>query len=197
MPSIDTSERTLNKCLRSAVPKPPNMEVSDMLDGMSAEFIASGLGVPLSTVYRWKQSRKVPPMAQLALATAIHGELAPMDRAWAEWKLRDGNLFSPAGEWFKPGDLLAMGLLRQLADDGQRQVRALRAELEQLRQALAAARLAIDAAEAEMARVAAQAPVRVQLVAIDQDGNQTVLTAPVAPMVLVARQAHQDGASAG
>lgn len=123
-------------------------------------------------------------MAQLALAAVMHGQLGPLDGAWRDWIVRRGALVSPAGECFKPGDLLALVLVRQLADEGQRQARALRQELDQVRTTLAQATAALNAAQDDIARIAAQAPVRVQLVAIDQDGNQTALTAPVAPLML-------------
>ena len=51
---------------------------------------------------------------------------------------------------------------------------------------LAEAGAALDAAREQVERMATAGPIRVQLVAIDSDGRQTALTAPVAPVVRVA-----------
>lgn len=61
---------------------------------------------------RW-QKRGIP-----ARARALAGDLAAIDPAWAGWILRRGELVSPEGLCFRPGEVLSIPLRIQ-------QVRAL------------------------------------------------------------------------
>lgn len=84
------------------------------LFGFSDDAIARAAGVDLRTARRWKDTGRMPSPARALLTLTLHGDLTPLDGAWTGWKLHRGDLWSPEGHAFAPGDLRALPYLREL-----------------------------------------------------------------------------------
>jgi hypothetical protein len=78
----------------------------------------------------------VPGRQHLAIK-ALLGDLPGTDGKWTGWRFWDGQLISPAGEAYHPGEVLASSLRTQL-------VRTQGQEIERLRIRLAIAEEAIQ-----------------------------------------------------
>jgi hypothetical protein len=77
------------------------------LYGVPLAVIVEKCGVHPDTARRWKRTGNVPA-APLALIRALYEhDLGAIDRQWAGWSLRHGELVSPAGERLTPGAVLA------------------------------------------------------------------------------------------
>lgn len=84
--------------------------------GVGARMLAERTGVSLATARRWKRAKRIPAAIARFIQVAIFGELGPISRAWSGWRMVKDELVSPEGWTFKPGELLALPLLRmQLA----------------------------------------------------------------------------------
>jgi len=67
-----------------------------------------------TTVTRWRESGKFPPELVRLAELELQGELGHIHARWQGWRItRAGELVSPAGEPFLPGELLALGLKYQ------------------------------------------------------------------------------------
>lgn len=159
----------------------------EILAFKSAPYIANLLQIPIVTANRWKRHKRLPPMARRLLEILADGKLESLHSAWKGWCLIRGELVSPENEVFSPSQVRAGRYWKDAAKDHSDRVQLLRAELEELRGLVAEAKKQLANAEAEIEKIVNAAPVRVQLVAIDADGRQTALTAPVAPLVRVAQ----------
>jgi len=86
------------------------------LYGFGAHVIAARAGVSLPTARRWKRARTLNGAIARLLRLVLFGELGEISRAWRGWSLRDGEITSPEGWGFKPGEICAIPFFRaQLA----------------------------------------------------------------------------------
>lgn len=131
------------------------MDARELLAGLAVVAIAKGCSVSLDTARRWKRRGRMPaPMHRLLELTA-HGELGGVAPAWAGWRLacRAGELVSPEGWRFTPGEIRALPLRYGQISGLERQVRELtvtvesRADRRERLAALAAAGRAIADAQ--------------------------------------------------
>ena len=76
-----------------------------------AEVIAEIAGVDISTVRRWKRTGKVPPPIGKLLTILIRGDISSL--GFYGWRILNGELISPEGWTYGPGEVLALTLLRQ------------------------------------------------------------------------------------
>jgi hypothetical protein len=170
--------------------------ISEMLDGFAVLHIAESLSVSIETVSRWKRNREIPPMAQKLVAMLLHKDLGTLDPAWKRWIFRHGELVSPAGETFTPGRVLALDLHRQHAQELKRVKVQMAARIAELEAETAALRAELRARETQIERMMSAGPVRVQLVAIDADGNSVPLCAPVVPIIRVPMEMPREAGNA-
>ena len=84
------------------------------LFGISDLALAQAAGVHLDTARRWKRRGRVPAPLAPFIRMKLEGDLAALDRDWCGWKLHAGDLWSPEGYAFAPGDLRALPYLRAL-----------------------------------------------------------------------------------
>lgn len=84
------------------------------LYGISETAIVRAIGVDRRTARRWKRAGRVPSIVAPLLRIRFEGDLADLDAAWCGWKLHRGDLWSPEGHAFSPGDLRALPYLRDL-----------------------------------------------------------------------------------
>ena len=100
--------------------KPGGIEA---LNDVSAERIAEICRVHITTARRYKRGEE-PPFASLQLLKLCDkGELGVLDLKWAGWHLRNGQLISPDGQSFAPGDVLSTTYWQALAKSYQTEQR--------------------------------------------------------------------------
>jgi hypothetical protein len=93
---------------------PPEVTPADPqamdLYGISAEEIATRCGVDLATARRWKRGATRIPRTAVAV---LLGDLGAIDPHFRGWKIEHGEIISPEGWRFGPGEVLSLPLLRQ------------------------------------------------------------------------------------
>lgn len=90
------------------------------------------LDVHQDTVGRWLEgTSKAPESARIALRAAARGQVPGMEtKHWEGWSFgRDGQLYTPSGQAFGAGDIMAMQYERALIKHLQNEVRTLEAKL--------------------------------------------------------------------
>lgn len=101
---------------RGTTLKPVDAEIFAHLN---TEELADLAGVNVATARRWKAACKLPETVKRLLEITALGRLDVL--GWRGWRLIRGELISPEGWQFKPGDVMSLQLLRM-------QVRGLEAE---------------------------------------------------------------------
>jgi len=76
------------------------------------EFYAS-LGVPLRTIYHWRKSRRPNRFARMLWQWFAYGIPASDSEEWNGWRFYRGELWSPEGSTFRPGDLRMLNFYRR------------------------------------------------------------------------------------
>ncbi len=79
------------------------------LTGLPA-LLAGRAGVSLVTLRRWERTGRVPSWGRVLIAL-LRGELAAIDAAFSGWIIRRGELVSPDGWCFAPGEISTIPLL--------------------------------------------------------------------------------------
>lgn len=103
------------------------MDARELLAELGVMEIAASCAVSIDTARRWKRHGRLPLGMHRLLELTRLGELGAIARAFAGWRLdaRHGELVSPEGWRFSPGEIRAIpfryGQIRGL----QRQVREL------------------------------------------------------------------------
>lgn len=68
------------------------------------------LGVSVATLSRWKRTRRTPRWALLLIAI-LSGDLTAIDPAFRGWLIRAGELVTPEGWRFSPGEIRSIPFL--------------------------------------------------------------------------------------
>lgn len=103
------------------------VDARELLAGLAAVEISTSCSVSIDTARRWKRRGRCPQGMQRLLELTLEGELGAVAAAFAGWRLdaRHGELVSPEGWCFTPGEIRAIpfryGQIRGL----ERQVREL------------------------------------------------------------------------
>ena len=79
----------------------------------SAEHLSSVLGVSVRTARRWKAAGRLPFAYAVVWAVLGEGDLGAADDAFAGWRVRDGQVISPDGNAFRPGEIAAIPIRHQ------------------------------------------------------------------------------------
>ncbi len=82
----------------------------DVVYGLKPEEIAERTGVDVSTARRWKTGATRIPKSALLL---LEADLGCFGEDWRGWRIVRGELVSPEGWRIKPGEVMAVPLLRQ------------------------------------------------------------------------------------
>ena len=94
----------------------PQREMVQLAADLGVSRIASICRVHRTTVARWVKGQvPVPESAILALRAYGWGEMPGLDRCWDGWFFRDGLLWSPEGNKFDPGEIMALIYMPPLA----------------------------------------------------------------------------------
>lgn len=84
-----------------------------VLDTIHEQRLVELTGAHQRTVRRWRRRARLPRWLRLLVRTCIEGELADIDGAWRGWQLIRGQLVSPEGWCFSPGEVRAGELYRR------------------------------------------------------------------------------------
>ena len=105
-------------------------ELAKLVDELGPSRIASICRVHRTTVGRWLKGQvPIPESAILALRAYGWGEMPGLERAWDGWFFRDGLLWSPNGDKFDPGEIMALIYMRPLVIAQREQIAELEAKL--------------------------------------------------------------------
>lgn len=102
-------------------PMPRTRHAYALLD-LPAASLARRFDVHPTTAARWKARNLLPPR-YAALAALAAGDVGALDAAWTGWTLRRGELISPEGIAFRPGEVLAIPIRMQQIAALQRDTR--------------------------------------------------------------------------
>lgn len=83
------------------------------LYGISIAHLVEITGCTDRTARRYKRLQVLPPWLARLVAICLEGELGEISRAWRGWRLAHGELISPEGWRFNPGQIHALPFLRQ------------------------------------------------------------------------------------
>ncbi len=87
----------------------------------SSEDDRAMVGVSRRTWARWRRGQARIPHAVLALIRIlVHGELPQGGKNWEGWRFYKGNLISPEGHGYAPGNIRALPYLHALIAELQR-----------------------------------------------------------------------------
>ena len=115
----------------------PLRELAAAIELVGERPLLRALDIHEKTLYRWRTGRCKIPGHQRQVIRMLLGDLPGTDGQWHGWKFLRGELVSPGGDSYRPGDVLALVLLRQ-------QLTAQRHELERLKIRLAIAEEAVE-----------------------------------------------------
>ena len=104
----------------------PQRDLDHLLEAIGQIAVERELNVHRTTVQRWQRGLIRIPGAKHQAIKMLLGDLPGTAGAWFGWRFWRGELWSPGGDRFSAGDVLAIGLQRQ-------QIAALQEELKKLR----------------------------------------------------------------
>jgi hypothetical protein len=91
------------------------------LYGISAALLVHLTGAHRTTAARWKRNPRIARWLERLVRVCHQGELGEIDSTWSGWRLEGGELVSPEGWRFTPGQIRVIPFLHA-------QIRTLRAE---------------------------------------------------------------------
>lgn len=115
----------------------PGRDLERLVELEGERYVARTLNIHPKTLYRWRTGRVPIPGRQHLAIKLLLGDLPGTCDQWSGWRFQGGELLSPGGDRYKPGDVLALVLLRQ-------QLTAQRHEIERLKIRLAIAEEAVE-----------------------------------------------------
>ena len=110
----------------------PARDLKNLIERIGQRRVERELNVHRTTVMRWLHGTVQIPGAQLLAVRALLGDLPGTAGKWNGWRFHDGQLTSPAGVAYNPGDILSLVLLRQQLTAQRRELDALRARCKAL-----------------------------------------------------------------
>lgn len=115
----------------------PGRDLRALIELIGERRVLRELDVHRTTLRRWlKEEIKIPGHQHQAIRLLL-GDLPGTAGKWTGWRFHDGELLSPGCDRYRPGDVLALVLLRQ-------QLTAQRHEIERLQVRLAIAEQAVE-----------------------------------------------------
>jgi len=107
-------------------------ELIDLVQDLGMASAERLLNVHRTTISRWmKRQTRVPDAALLTLRAAVKGQLpGQTDRTWQGWSFdKYGTLWSPGGDQFTSGDLMAQRYERAVIRELRKEIAQLEAKL--------------------------------------------------------------------
>ena len=107
----------------------PGRDLHQLIERIGERAVARELNIHPKTLYRWKTGRVPIPGRQHLAIKLLLGDLPGTDGHWTGWGFVRGELVSPGGDRYRPGDVLSLILLRQQLTAQRREVEELRIKL--------------------------------------------------------------------
>lgn len=114
---------SVNRVPVAALARRDNPAMHRLKDWPSAGHLARVLGVPTRTARRWKAAGRLPAPWLLLFLLLGERDLGALDEAWRGWRLARGEIVSPEGLAFRPGEVLAASIRMQQLAELERQLR--------------------------------------------------------------------------
>tara|TARA_R110000868_G_scaffold21489_2_gene88961 strand:+ start:532 stop:939 length:408 start_codon:yes stop_codon:yes gene_type:complete len=115
----------------------PGRDLRALLERIGESRLLRELNIHRTTLRRWLNAEVTIPGRQHLAIKLLLGDLPGTEGRWTGWGFVQGELVSPGGDRYRPGDVLSLIILRQ-------QLTAQRREVEELRVKLAIAEEAVD-----------------------------------------------------
>jgi len=106
--------------------KIPQRDLDHLLEAIGPLAVERELNVHRTTIRRWLSGQIKIPGAQHQAIRMLLGDLPGTAGAWFGWRFWKGKLWSPGGDQFSAGDVLAIGLLRQQLAAREAELRTLK-----------------------------------------------------------------------
>ena len=104
-------EKTLKLRPMNSEQQPKPIAVPELLANLSNKQLMDLTGVHFTTVYRWRRQNMLPPHIEKLLKFVALHELDQL--GWKGWKIENGQLLSPSGGSYSPGQVEAIQLRQQ------------------------------------------------------------------------------------
>lgn len=107
----------------------PQADLRALIDRIGQLRVERELNVHRTTILRWLKGQVQIPGHQHQVIKMLLGDLPGTCGQWTGWRFHDGLLVSPAGDTYRPGDVLSLIILRQQLSAQQREIRELKIRL--------------------------------------------------------------------
>jgi hypothetical protein len=111
----------------------PGRDLRALIELIGERRLERELNVHRTTIRRWLAGTVQIPGAQHLAIKGLLGDLPGTCGKWTGWRFHDGLLYSPAGDHYRPGEVLAICLNRQIYNELAREVRAMKLQLAELK----------------------------------------------------------------
>jgi hypothetical protein len=107
----------------------PGRHLRQLIELIGQRRVERELNVHRTTVKRWLTGQvRIPGHQHLAIRGLL-GDLPGTCGRWTGWRFHEGELLSPGGDRYRPGDVLALVLLRQQLAAQGREIQTLKVRL--------------------------------------------------------------------
>jgi hypothetical protein len=107
----------------------PGRHLRELIRAIGEQRVLRELNVHRTTVRRWLKGEIQIPGHQHQVIRLLLGDLPGTCGKWTGWRFHDGELYSPGGDRYRPGDILSLIILRQQLTAQRREIEALRVKL--------------------------------------------------------------------
>lgn len=104
----------------------PIHDLRALIELIGQRRVERELNVHRTTIRRWLDGRVQMPGAQRLAVRSLLGDLPGTEGRWTGWRFHDGELLDPEGNRYRPGEIRAIGLTKQLVDEQRRTIEKLR-----------------------------------------------------------------------
>jgi hypothetical protein len=107
----------------------PGRHLRQLIERIGERRVLFELNVHRTTLRRWLSGRVQIPGHQHQVIRLLLGDLPGTCGKWTDWRFHDGELLSPGGDRYRPGDVLSLIILRQQLTAQRRELEALKVRL--------------------------------------------------------------------
>jgi hypothetical protein len=107
----------------------PGRHLRELIERIGERRVLFELNVHRTTLRRWLSGRVQIPGHQHQVIRLLLGDLPGTCGQWTDWRFHDGELLSPGGDRYRPGDVLSLIILRQQLTAQRRELDALKIRL--------------------------------------------------------------------
>jgi hypothetical protein len=107
----------------------PGRHLRQLIERIGETRVLRELNVHRTTLRRWLKSEVQIPGHQHQVIRLLLGDLPGTCGKWTDWRFHDGELLSPGGDRYRPGDVLSLVILRQQLTAQRRELEVLKVRL--------------------------------------------------------------------